>query len=519
MGQARLERQWRVHTRPMAAPHTPCERAQRGARPGTVLRPAFPVTPHVYAVRGAMSWLDLCPRASPRGRRWIALVVPLVLVGYLVLVPRSGPPPEASPVFNSSVRSGGGGDPKAKPRMVYIGADSAYVVAYQCHEDGSLEEVQRLENAPNPRSLKVGGQGISTEWVAVHPRKPLLYAMTSFWDADNAQLVTYRIDKATGRLTRIGACDTGGMQAAHATFSRTGKFLLVAHYVSGHVSIFDTEKSDRIARASAVIELPGPRDPQNYGRFGVETPLAHGVTVAPSGRYFTVCDAGQDRLWTFAFDERTGAARLVQELAAFSTLPYHGLAQSVIMTRVLGGKSRPRHMAYHPNGRFAYVLHEARNAVCWHRHDDATGRIGAEVLGQVSTLSAAHRRSWFIGLAINAAAEVAVTPDGRYLFASNRGLRLKGGAAENSVAVFALRDDGAAVPVQHLPAESNPRHFLRLGDDSLLVGLAGRTRQRIARYAPRDALGGEAFTREWEPKEATEIGQAVLCIAVWGFGV
>jgi 6-phosphogluconolactonase (cycloisomerase 2 family) len=210
--------------------------------------------------------------------------------------------------------------------MIYTASDDQYVTAFQLHPSGWLEEKQSIENVRIADGMKCGAPGgVSTEWIVVHPKQPVVYAMTSYWHKREAKIVTYGIDRATGLLTRLGAVNSGGLQAAEAVFSKNGRYLLVAHYVSGEISIFDTFADARVPNSPydsplgppmQVVQLPAKRrKTKKYGKHSGGNALAHGIRMSPDGKKFTVCNAGEDVVHVYAFDEGKGSAELVQNIS------------------------------------------------------------------------------------------------------------------------------------------------------------------------------------------------------------
>ena len=97
-------------------------------------------------------------------------------------------PEEASPLLHKM--------PSA-PTMIYAGTDSSVILAIEWTPAGAMVLRQTVENAANPLKLKNGGPGgIATEWVELHPSRKRLYAVTSFWNTAEAQIVTYNVDPA-----------------------------------------------------------------------------------------------------------------------------------------------------------------------------------------------------------------------------------------------------------------------------------------------------------------------------------
>ena len=103
--------------------------------------------------------------------------------------------------------------------------------------------------------------GVAVEWVSLHPSQRFLYAFTCFWDKASGEAKSYEVDISTGLLQECAApsCPTGGNQPCHADFDPDGKWLAVAHYLGGVVSILDCSAGALGAKPVCSVDLPGDR--------------------------------------------------------------------------------------------------------------------------------------------------------------------------------------------------------------------------------------------------------------------
>jgi 6-phosphogluconolactonase len=204
---------------------------------------------------------------------------------------------------------------------------------------------------------------------------------------------------------------------------REGGNVLVANYASGSVCVLPIDKNGRLAEASQVIQHEGRGpDPKRQ-----EGPHAHSIHLDPAGRFVLAVDLGLDKVLVYRFDPAQG--RL---------LPHEGPPASV------APGAGPRHLAFHPAGRFAYVINEMASTVTAFAYDAERG-----VLREVQTVSTLPPD--FRGESTTA--EVRVHPSGRFLYGSNRG--------HDSIAVFAIEADGgrlAAITCEPTHGRT-PRHF------------------------------------------------------------
>jgi 6-phosphogluconolactonase len=236
--------------------------------------------------------------------------------------------------------------------------------------------------------------------------------------------------------------------AAPTHISLHGRYLLAANYSSGSVSVLSLQGDGRVGTVVDVAQHTGDtRDPH-----------AHQVVTDPSGRWIVAVDLGADSVYVYSLDTATGKLKQNQQLK----LPA-GLG--------------PRHLAFHPNGRHAYILGELRSEVTVAAWDPAAGRFTA---GQViSTLGDAEPPE-------NHPAEIQISPDGRFVYSSNRG--------HESIATFVVGEHGKRLSfVNTTPSGGSwPRHFT-LGPTGRWVYVSNQ-RAGTINWLPRDPATGKLGT-------------------------
>jgi 6-phosphogluconolactonase len=204
---------------------------------------------------------------------------------------------------------------------------------------------------------------------------------------------------------------------------KTGRNVLVANYGSGSVACLPVKEDGRLAEASAFIQHTGSSvNPQRQ-----QGPHAHSVNMSPDNRFAMVADLGLDEVLVYRFDPVKGS------LAA-NDPPF---------AKVKPG-SGPRHFAFHPGGKFAYVINELASTVTALAYDARRG-----ILSEVQTVSTLP--PGFTGTSTTA--EVQVHPSGKFLYGSNRG--------HDSIAVFGIdARKGTLTPIEHVPTQGKtPRNF------------------------------------------------------------
>jgi len=263
-------------------------------------------------------------------------------------------------------------------------------------------------------------------FLALHPSGRFLYAVNELQDFQGkptGALSAFAVDGSTGRLTLLNEQASEGLDPCHLVADASGRNVLVANYTSGTVAVLPVSADGRLQRASAVRRVIG----SGPVRGRQEGPHAHHITIDASGRFALWADLGSDRVRVDRFDGTAGRLEPNDP---------DGVA--------IEAGSGPRHLAWHATGRVLYVLNELSSTVSALRFDAARG-----VLAVFQTVSA--RASGASG--VNDSAEIAVAPDGRFLYASNRG--------DDDIAVFAIDEATSGLtPVGHVSTGGRtPRSF------------------------------------------------------------
>lgn len=265
-------------------------------------------------------------------------------------------------------------------------------------------------------------------FLALHPNGQFLYAIDESADAKRTPdkgLSAYAINPATGALTLLAETSTGSSGACHLTVDATGRALLVANYGGGGVSSVALLPDGRFGSPATVINHTG----SSVNQARQKSPHAHAIVVAPDNRHAFVPDLGIDRVVAYRLDATQ--AKLTPLARASVTLP---------------PGSGPRHLTFHPNGRYASVINELLCTMTTFAYDPAAG-----TLTSVQTISTLPP-----GEAIpkgTSTAEVQVHPNGKFIYGSNRGA--------NTLVVYAISPKtGQLTYVESISTlGKTPRHF------------------------------------------------------------
>lgn len=272
---------------------------------------------------------------------------------------------------------------------------------------------------------QVAAPTTNPSFLAIHPNRRFLYAvgeMASFAGKKGGAVSAFAIDPASGNLTLLNQQPTEGGWPCHLIVDRAGRYVLLANYGGGNVAVLPIAADGRLGERTAFIQHTG-KGPNPKRQ---EAAHAHSINLDPDGKLAFVADLGLDKIMVYRLDEQ---GRLLPHDPPFASVaPGAG----------------PRHFAFHPTGRFAYVINELNSTVTAFAFDSQRGTL--TTIHSVSTLPADFQGE-------NTTAEVVVHPGGRFLYGSNRG--------HNSIAVFAISPaDGRLTALGHTPSGGRtPRNF------------------------------------------------------------
>ncbi|GAB2980260.1 lactonase family protein [Streptomyces pseudoechinosporeus] len=251
-------------------------------------------------------------------------------------------------------------------------------------------------------------------YLAAHPDGRTLYAVN---EREDGGVTAVRLS-TSGRHKVLGTRVTGGAAPCHLSVHPGGRWLLSANYGSGSVAVHPIEASGALGERTDLVTHSSP--PPGPGQEG---PHAHQFITSPDGGHVLAVDLGTDTVYTYRLDESAGTLRPVSQAR---TRPGAG----------------PRHLTFHPGGRFAYLANEVDNTVTVCAYDPATGR-----------LTPGDPQSTGTGEGTSYPAQLLVTPKGSYAYLANRG--------HNSLTRYAVEADGARLRLlDTVPVRGDfPRHI------------------------------------------------------------
>jgi len=324
------------------------------------------------------------------------------LIAFAFAVPALSPSASATPVDTESV-------------LVYIGTYTR-----PGGSRGIYRSTLNLESGRLCDPVLVA-EARSPSFLEIHPNGEFLYAVNEVGGAGSVS--AYAIDARAEKLKLLNQQPSGGAGPCHVSIDHAGKNLLVANYGGGNASVIPIKANGRLGEATGFVQ---------HGGSGINPsrqtePHAHSINVSPDDRFAFVADLGIDKIMIYRLDIAKGTLR----------------ANSPSFAKVKPGAG-PRHFAFGPNGKYAYVINELDCTVTAFAYRPASGEL--REIQSIKTLPNNFDGS-------STCAEIRVHPSGKFLYGSNRG--------HDSIAVYRVNPaDGKLTFVEHETAGiKTPRNF------------------------------------------------------------
>jgi len=291
--------------------------------------------------------------------------------------------------------------------------------------------------------------------VALHPNGQFLYSVSEVDDSNGrpgGAVAAFAVDASSGALTLLNQQSSGGTGPCHVAVDRRGRYVFAANYMGGSTAMLPIRADGSLGEASDFHQHAGSSaDPRRQAG-----PHAHSANVAPDNRFVFVADLGLDRVMAYRLDLASG------------TFPPNDPPWAT-----LHPGAGPRHMAFHPSGRYAYVINELDSTMTAFSYDGARG-----ALTEIQTITTLPEG--FEGT--NYPADVHVSADGRFLYGSNRG--------HDSIVAYAVdAASGRLSVIGHTPTGGEfPRNF-NIDPSGRWMYVANQNTNNIVAYRIDQASG------------------------------
>ena len=310
--------------------------------------------------------------------------------------------------------------------------------------EGSKSEgiyVYRMDAGYGQLNFLSVAKGVSNpSFLEVHPHQNFLYGVNEVDSLDGRAgggVSAFSIEPHSGELTLLNTQFSHGAHPCYVSVEQTGRFALVANYTGGSIAMFPIRTDGTLDEASDVIQHSG----SSIHPARQTGPHAHCILPDPTNRFAVAVDLGIDKLLIYQMNLERGKLQLHNEV------------------QVHAGAG-PRHLTFHPNGQFAYLINELDATVIAYGYQSEAGRFE-----QLQILPAVPKDF----TSENLCADIHVTPDGRYLYASNRG--------HDSLVSYQIdQSTGALTYVSHTPTGGRePRNFAIGSNGSFLLAANQKT--------------------------------------------
>jgi 6-phosphogluconolactonase len=309
-------------------------------------------------------------------------------------------------------------------------AAAEYFVYFGTYTQGASKGIYAYRFQPAAGKLTTLGLAAETpnpSFLALHPSGRFLFAANEHEAGDgpgkNNSVSAFAVDPTTGALSFLNNVSSRGEGPCHLSIDRTGNTLLVANYGSGSVAALPILLDGRLGEATGFDQHQGTSaDPVRQ-----TGPHAHFIAPSPDNRFVLTADLGLDQVIVYRFDPAKGT--LSRNSPPFATIR---------------AGSGPRHLAFHPSGKYVYVNSEMASTVSAFAWDASRGSL--EELQTISTLPSGFAR-------VSSTAEIHIDRAGRFLYVSNRG--------HDSIAIFSIdQATGELTLVGHAATNGQtPRYF------------------------------------------------------------
>ncbi|REC61490.1 lactonase family protein [Chryseobacterium pennae] len=275
---------------------------------------------------------------------------------------------------------------------------------------GKLSKVTSVKGVLNPSFLTLSHDG------------NYLFSCTESKTKNAGSVSSFEFNPEKRSLTFINSQKSGGENPVYLAAHQNGKWLVNGNYTEGSTSVYPILENGFIQPYVQNIQFSeGSVNPDRQDRAHI-----HSTVFSPDFKYLFLPDLGADKIRTYAFGSDKKEPLTETETSFTQATPGSG----------------PRHFTFHPNGKFAYCIEEMGGAVSVYQYEN--GKL--EPIQRINTHSEKFKDDF-------ESSDVHISPDGRYLYASNRG-------NENNIAIFSIQNDGTLKTVGYQSTKGiHPRVF------------------------------------------------------------
>ncbi|MEP6582738.1 MAG: lactonase family protein [Ginsengibacter sp.] len=295
----------------------------------------------------------------------------------------------------------------------YTGTGSKGIYVYRFNAtSGNVSLLSNTDSVANP------------SYLTVSPDTKFVYSVNETHGDDPGRVSAFSFNKKTGRLGFINAEPTDGDDPCYVSLDRTGKWLIAANYTGGSVTAFPVAADGSLKPYAQLIQDSGT----GFNKQRQEKAHVHSAVFSPDQKFIFTPDLGMDKVMIYKFNPS------LKEPLSPAMHPFE---------KTLDGAG-PRHFVFHPNKKYAYLINELMGAVSVYKYNNGK-------LQRVQNIET-HPRN-FKG--VIGSADIHVSPDGNFLYASNRG-------DENTLAIFSIDGNTGKLKLKGYQSVmgKTPRNFI-----------------------------------------------------------
>ena len=290
------------------------------------------------------------------------------------------------------------------------GSKGIYVYDFNA-KTGETKWISNTDSAANPSFLTIAPDGKH------------IYAVNEISRSQAGLVAAYAFNPASGKLRLINRQSSGTENPCHISITKNGKWLAVANYTGGSLATFPVNADGSIQPFTQHIIHSG----KSINPARQEKAHVHSVFFSPDEKFLFTPDLGMDQVTAYQFNPNNSQPLTPAAVPYISAEPGTG----------------PRHLDFSPNGKFMYVIEEMGGTVSAYAYQNGT----AKRIQRIATHPADFKGQ-------PGSADIHISPDGKFLYASNRG-------DENNLAIFAIAVDGTLTAVGYQSAMgAQPRNFI-----------------------------------------------------------
>jgi len=275
----------------------------------------------------------------------------------------------------------------------YTGEGSKGIYVYRFNaKTGTAEWISNTDSVSNPSFL------------AVSSNAKYLYAVNENGGTQPGSVSAFSFDRSSGKLSYINSRPSGGDHPCYISLDKTNQWLLVANYTGGNIGVVPINKIGALEPLAQLVQHEG----SSVDKSRQEKPHVHAAVFSPDGKYVFAPDLGIDKIMIYQFNASVNEPLVPSSQSSFNNTAGSG----------------PRHMTFHPSKKWAYVIEELTGTIQAYYYKNGS-------LSKKQRL-ATHSTSY---KGAKGSADIHISPDGKYLYATNRG-------DANTITTFSIGVDG-----------------------------------------------------------------------------